>query len=403
MRDDDRQRSLEEVRAGVVERLRSRRVEIEQAIFARVRDELPDPLGGEDAEYVAGLAETVTAVVDYGLTGIEQGEEWSGPVPPAAVAQAHRAARGGVALETVLRRYVAGHALLGDFVTQETAQGGFPDKGDALRSVQSTQVSLLERVMDSIADEYTRESERTRRSPEQRRAERVRRLLAGGPVDTAELHYELDAWHLGVIATGAGAWRAVRGLAAGMDRELLSVPCGQETVWAWLGGPRSLAGTDIERISAGERYVGTLLAVGEPRRGLGGWRLTHRQAQVALSVALREPRRLTRFVDVALVAPWLQNEAMAQSLVDVFLAPLDDRGCSGATLRETLRAYFDAGLTASAAAKTLGISRRTMRNRLEMIEEGLGSMLHKRQAELELALRLDALLPAAPAAACPPR
>ena len=43
------------------------------------------------------------------------------------------------------------------------------------------------------------------------------------PVDVGEFGYELDAWHLCVIATGAGAEKAVRGLAAALGRELLLV------------------------------------------------------------------------------------------------------------------------------------------------------------------------------------
>ena len=40
----------------------------------RVRDGVFDPAGSEDAGYVEGLRAAVTAVVDYGLMGIEQGE-----------------------------------------------------------------------------------------------------------------------------------------------------------------------------------------------------------------------------------------------------------------------------------------------------------------------------------------
>src|SRR5271169_568834 len=98
-------KSLEAIRAGLAKRLRERQSEIEQVIFAQARS-VPDPVGG-DAEYLEGLRATVMAVVDYGLTGIEQGEEWTAPIPSVAVAQAHRAARNGVGLETVLLRYAS--------------------------------------------------------------------------------------------------------------------------------------------------------------------------------------------------------------------------------------------------------------------------------------------------------
>ena len=184
-----RGRSLEEISAGVVERLRSQCSEIEETIFAYVRDALPDPIGDEDAEYVVGLRAAVTAAVDYGLTGIEHGEGWSGPAPSAAIVQAGRAARGGVGLDTVLLRYVAGYTLLEDFVMDE-AERVFSIDGATRRHLRRTQAALLGSLTASIADEYRRELERTGRSSRQRSAERVQRLMAGEPVDTAELGYE---------------------------------------------------------------------------------------------------------------------------------------------------------------------------------------------------------------------
>ena len=73
--------SLERVRAGLAERLRARRSEIAEAIFARFRDIGFDPAEGEDAEYVAGARAAITEAVDYGLGAIERGEEWFGSAP----------------------------------------------------------------------------------------------------------------------------------------------------------------------------------------------------------------------------------------------------------------------------------------------------------------------------------
>jgi hypothetical protein len=85
--------SPESLRAGLAERLRARRAEIGEAVFARFRDIGFDPAEGEDGEYVAGSRVAVAELVDYGLGAIERGEEWFGSIPPAAVAQVRRAAR----------------------------------------------------------------------------------------------------------------------------------------------------------------------------------------------------------------------------------------------------------------------------------------------------------------------
>jgi hypothetical protein len=377
---------FQEVRSELAARLRSRSTEIEEVIFARARA-VPDVAGSEDAEYITGLRQTVAAIVDYGLTSIEQGEQWSGPIPSVAVAQARRAARHGVGLETVLLRYAAGSRLLGDYIMAE----GDGHPGEALRHALDVQGSLLERLMTEVSIEYKRELEWARRSSEHRRAELVRRLLIGEPVDPAELGYELDAWHLGVIASGSGASEGVRSLAAGLDRRPLMVADSAETVWAWFGDRGRVPFSSIERAVSGTAPDGPILAVGEPGRGIDGWRTTHRQAQAALLVALRRRQKLTRYVDIALLAAALRDELLASSLREVFLAPLESQRDGGAALRETLRRYFAAGRNASSAAVPLNVARHTVENRLRMVEQCLGRPIHTCWPELEVALRLDEL------------
>ena len=131
-----------------------------------------------------------------------------------------------------------------------------------------------------MAHEYQHEVERTAHSPELRRSERVQRLLAGAPVDTAELGYEFDAEHLGVIAMGAKAAETVRALAARtwpraverLARRGDRVGVVRRPARARLRRPRALALGQ----GAGGRVAGGRRA---RRSGIDGWRLTHRQAQ----------------------------------------------------------------------------------------------------------------------------
>jgi hypothetical protein len=390
MRPDARGRggSLEQIRVEVAERLRSRRSEIEQTIFAHVREAVPDWVAEEDAEYALGMRAAVSAAVDYGLAGIEHGEDWSAPIPSATTLQAGRAARGGVGLDTVLLRYIAGYTLLGDFVMEEAERVAAGD-GIALRHLRRAQSALLGRLTASIAEEYRRELERTGRTSGQRLSERVQRLLIGEPTDSAELGYELDGWHLGVIAKGTNAEKAVRGLAAGLGRNLLLVPRGEQTVWAWFGDQRRLAIADMARLLTAKRHAEVSLAIGEPAGGINGFRLTHRQAQAAQLVALRRPQWLTRYADVALLAFALRDEALARSLVEIYLTPLDSTRKGPPVLRQTLRAYFAAERNASSAAAAMGVARHTVENRLRRAEGQLGRLLPSCMAELELALRLE--------------
>jgi PucR C-terminal helix-turn-helix domain/GGDEF-like domain len=382
--------SLDELRIGLVARLRSRSAEIEEAIVARIRNVASDPAGSGDVQYEEGQVAAVAAVLDYALTGIEQGEERATLIPSEAVAQVRRAARSGVGVDMVVRRYTAGYAELVDFVTQEADRGGLLSHGAALRSLQRTQALLLDRLLVTVTEEHAREVERVDRSPEQRHAERVRRLLAGGVVDAAELGYELDTWHLGVIGTGLGVGQAVRGLAAGLGYQLLSVSHDERSVLAWLGGGREAVVGCVERLSSANWPAGVSLALGEPAEGLAGWRITHYQAQAALRVALRSPQRFTRYADVALLASMLQNEALAKALVATYISPFTQTD-AGAVWRRTLRAYLDVRQQTSSAAVKLGVTRQTVENHLRAIEKALGRPIHTCPAELDIALRLEEL------------
>jgi sugar diacid utilization regulator len=141
------------------------------------------------------------------------------------------------------------------------------------------------------------------------------------------------------------------------------------------------------------REVEVRFVVGEPACGLAGWRLTHQQAQAALVVALRRPRPLTSYRDVALLAVALKDRALARALIDMYVAPLDQLRDGGAVLRKTLRAYLGTERSVSSTAAVLGVTRKTVANRLHTIEARLGRSLHPCPAELEVALLLDDLPP----------
>ena len=383
--------AVQDVRTGVVARLRARRAELLEAIFLKVQAGTLAVADELDAEYLVGLRAAVASAVEYSLEGMERGEEWVGPIPAAAVEQVRRAARTGVSLDTVLRRYVVGNAFLGELVLEEADRGELPGERKVLKEALRAQASVLDRLLAAVTAEYQDELARAGRTPEQRRGEHVKRLLDGASDEHAKLDYDLGGWHLGLIASGARAQDAIRGLAEGADRRLLSVTPGPQTVWAWLGGREHITFEEIARLvaSADAAEDGTL-TFGEPGRGVEGWRLTHRQAQAALLVALRrqKPQRVTRYADVALLAFALRDETLAASLVQEYLTPLDQQRDRGVVSRETLRAYFAAGRSASSAAAALGVARNTVENRLRAVEQSLGRPLHTCLAELEVALGL---------------
>ncbi len=371
-----------------------RRDEIEQAILTRVYG-VSDTSKVADPEYLDGLRAAVSAALDYGLAGIGRGDERAPPVPPALLVQARMAARTGISLDTVLRRYFAGYAVLGDFLLEEAERGGLLG-GTALKQLLRTQAALLDRLVEAVSQEHASEIESISGGDEDKRAEYVRRLLAGELLDASELDYDLSAHHLGVIATGPEAADAIRDLATFFDCRLLLVNRGERAVWAWLGGRQKLGPDRVERLTDRGLPEQVSLAIGEPSRGLAGWRLTHQQAQAALPIALRSSERMVRYSDVALLASMLRDDLLAMSLRELYLTPLTAERDGGAVLRETLRAYFAAERNTSSAAASLGVSRRTVANRLHAVEDRIGRPIGAALTEIDAALRLDDLSAPAP-------
>jgi hypothetical protein len=372
---------IEEIRRGLAQRLRERRLEIEQATLTRVHS-ISDPDEGADPEYSEGLRAAVSVAVAYGIEAIERSEDHPPPMPTALLSQARLAARHGVRLEVVLRRYLVGYTLLGDFLIEES-EWGAPLNGASLKRLLRILAALLDRLIAAVSEEYAREAKARPASSEQRRAERVQRLLAG------ELAYEFDGWHLGVVASGLGAAPAVGELAVALDCRHLVVRRDEVTVWAWFGGRRQTDAEEIERHLSEDWPAQVSLAIGEPGRAFAGWRLTHQQAKATLPIALESSSCLVRYADVALLASIKQDEVLAASLRLLYLVPLATASDGGAALRETLRAYLAAGRNVSSAAAILGVGRRTVTNRIRTVEERIGRPFDECAVELQMALQLD--------------
>jgi hypothetical protein len=373
----------------IVPRLLDRREEIERALLDRVLA-ISDPAEILDVEYADGLRAAVAAAFEYGMEAVTVGDRRWPPFPAAILSQSRLAARNGVRLDTVVRRYLAGYGLIADFLLNELDDEGLLNR-ESLRHLLGLQASLLDHLLARVAAEYSEAREHLFSTAAQRRAKLVERILVGEPPSGEAAGIDFDAWHQGVVAHGAEAGRVLRTVVAGVDCSLLVVPRGEQSAWAWLGSRRA---ADLELV------VATLLSgpppvvavgVGEPEFGLSGWRLTHRQAAAALAVARRRQPPIARYREVALLAAALQDDLVRTSLQQIYLAPLEKQRDGGETARSTLSAYFECEQNLSAAAARLGVSRRTVANRLRSAEHVLGCSISDCAPELETALQLGEL------------
>ncbi|WP_040795808.1 PucR family transcriptional regulator [Nocardia higoensis] len=227
-----------------------------------------------------------------------------------------------------------------------------------------------------------------------RRREAVRAILVGGPVDIdaaeARLGYRLEGSHLAMVVWNdeefAAGLRALRRraeeIAAAVDAaDVLIVPHGEQTVWAWAARPRH------ER--AGTEAAGPGVALGIPATGVHGFRRSHLQALAAQRIARLLPAAagVTAFDTVQIEHLISQDQPGMADFVCRELGPLAGADAAAVRLRETLRGYLDAMCSVEATARALDIHRNTVRYRLDRIEELLGHSVPSRRLELEIALR----------------
>lgn len=379
--DQDR---LQPARIELHARLQARRAEIEREALARA-NAIADSTGVADPAYAQSLRTTVSAALDYALEVIEHGESDGVSLPRQLLAQARLAARNGVPLDTVLRRYVAGYTLLGDFLAREGEASGLPG---ATARLLPNRGDVLDRLIAAVSAEYEAELSRMAGSPSARQyANRVRRLLAGEPLDTAEIAYDFDRFHLGLVARGPGSEESVRELTGRVDCIALLVAPEDDTAWAWIG-TRACIDTDALDLDLNEGREPVSIALGEPAEGFAGWRLTHRQAQAAMEVARREPSSVVRYRDVAILATALRDNVLATSFRNLYIAPLQAQRDGGEAAFATLRAYLAADRNISSAAAALGVNRNTVAERIRAIEAAIGRPLPACGPELEAALHL---------------
>ncbi len=378
------------LRGGVVDRLRPRLSEIVRAVHVGVETACSAPSSDESAACRGAVA----AVVEYALDGLRVGPTWRAPIPAAALVHVRLAASLDISLGTVLRRYLAGHQRFCGLVDDEATASNL--SSDALRHLRDVREALLDHLLASVEWEYVRERERQLRTPAQRRAEIAKRLLSGEALDSTDLaEFDHDIhirWHLGFVAIGAGAEGAFRRLSLGVDRKLLVLPY-NGMVWAWLTGRHSQTSGDIQPLTE-DRPAELYLAVGEPAKGIDGWRLTHYQARAALAVALRSADGFAQYADSRLLAAALQNDTLAKSLEHRYLEPLCGQRDEGARLRQTLRTYIDLECNATSAAHALKVGRRAVSSRVSRAEMLIGCTLRECLAELDVALRLAELMQA---------
>jgi hypothetical protein len=341
-----------------------------------------------------GAIENARRDIGRELAALGEGRTLPVSCPQEVIESARLAEPYGFPLWACVQAYHTGHAVQWEAWSEAVeAQRLERDARFALmRAGSEFMFAYADRCARWVEIEYTRARDGRLRSEEQRRMQLVRDLLEGNAIDTTQLDYALDGWHVAVIASGAEGERVLRELSARLEAQLLCVAADTATWWGWLRPPQTRLEAVDHRLRSLSPFDEVVLAIGEPGEGPAGFRQSHMQARYAAGIGNRRDQGATRYGDVALEALATADLVQARWFVSRELGPLasDDRRAK--ILRDTLRAYFTAGQRGSSAAIMLGVHERTVGNRLRAAERLTGRSIHGRRAELETALRIHTLL-----------
>jgi transposase-like protein len=381
---------------------------VSRQITDAIHAELPELDADEDLRLgtYASTESVLRLMADLVALGRPPGEA---EPPPAAVDYAREFVRRGVSIDALLRSYHVGHAtFFRNWVAR--AREEVPEPSDQAVAIELGAVwtfDYVQALSRGLVARYADERDQWVRSAAALRAETVRSLLGGDPIDvraaSQRLRYELDRQHVAFVVWFEETTHAESDFAT-LERVALSLatdlgpgtalvlPFGHDLVAAWIGHHDPIAVPDTPRLAFDPGAEGAaLVAFGSPGVGVEGFCRSHREAIRARRVAQlagRRPGSVSRYEDVALVAVGSVDLQLARDFVTAELGPLAGSDDESVRLAATLRAYLEENASPRRTAQRLGVHENTIKNRVRAITEMLGQAPEPRVAELLLALRL---------------
>lgn len=325
-------------------------------------------------------------------------------VPTPAADLARTLARRRLELGVLLKIYRVGNQYLWMYFTEvldELPDGG-PSRDEVLMFLWSRGWAWLDESIEQLTEIFYEERERAMEGLIARRVEIIEALLEGQPRPVEEasraLGHALDQYqtasvlwmdepHSDSMATLQKAAGVVAS-ALGAPRPLTMVGSSRD-VWCWAATP---AAPNIPaRVGASwhSSFPDVHLALGNPARGVIGFRTGHEEARAVqqLVMSAARPPTVVRYDEVDLLCLAGRDPAALARMVARELGDLAAPAKSVGMVRDTLLAYLTTGANVEAAAERLYVHRNTVRYRLNRAEELLGRSVADRTAHLELALR----------------
>jgi hypothetical protein len=330
--------------------------------------------------------------------------------PVTALEHARAMASRGHSVDVMLRFYRLGHEYFTERLS-EALRDAIGDPAVLLRTFGDLErfgFRYIDRISSLVAAEYVAELDRRQNQARAERDEVVRTLLAGERIDNARaervLGYRLTGRHVGFMCWADDRSINLDRVARNVGRHLgashsLVVADGPLAVWGWAPPtgdlPTSLKSLATELLGG---YDNVHIAVGSPHQGAAGFRTSHLEAlrtRRIIDLSGRTAPSITAFTDVALVDAISRDLDAAREFVAAQLGDLARDDAKERDERAALLAVLDAQGSLITAARTLGIHRNTILQRVRRAEQRMGRPATDRVVELHAALVVCDVLRAA--------
>lgn len=397
--------------------------EISAAVNDYTGERLPDLLVNEQALEV-NRASTEASIRDFAeVLSAGADPALAAQLPPPTLAYARDGAQHGIPLTTLMRSYRLAHAATSRHFNEilETHAGNAEDFGVASELASAWMFAYVDAALCLVEEVYTAERDRWLRSAAASQAETIGTILAGEPIDidvaTRRLRHDVRRVHVAAIAwldsheegrnTQAVLEAAIRDIAAAVgNQKPLVHPLGILSAAAWISSHSDIPSKVLDELRFRTADApGVRIAIGEPARGIAGFRSSYLEAVEAQRIA-RLARRpvgsVTRYDNVALRAIATADIDQAQAFVRRELGRLAATDDTTRRLAATLRAYLDENCSRGRTAKRLHVHENTVAYRIRQAEELLGRSLDRRTLELRVALALADLVAEASESATAP-
>jgi DNA-binding PucR family transcriptional regulator len=369
-------------------------------IAHRIHDEVPE--FGDRAAVTQQTTDAVRSLISaFARKLLRNMPDERFEVPAEAIEYVRAFVHRGFNLELLLRVYHLGHRELWTLSVEILEASGHSDEQ---RAVSAELFDFMDVLIQRVVEEYQAERERWIRSSHALRTQIVRNIVNGRPISVADasarLRYDLGGNHValvtwsdeesGVDSDEAALVRYGRTLASKLHRPSIVISAGRRAAYAWIAIHDGAESELAELLADDECRSGVSVAVGEPGRGLDGFRNSHFDAIASRRVAVIAGMRsgtTVRWADVATLGLLSADLEHARRFTTQELGPLDADDDSAARLRATLMVYLQEN-DRQHTAQRLGIHPNTVAYRLRQCEELLGHPVKERRFQLEAALRL---------------